>query len=217
MFMNLGSLAKGRHGVKKTFTPSSRVLTKGRHELIPRHYPQTLTARIVKKLYHRDMKYIRNQLRRDRDACTSDVSEKERYWTIYPVHVRVKLLDQHERTCDWDVTQWLPCLTVNDRGKVDVEKVRQYDLVFQMNASSRKVLRECFVGIIITELKRERGRIKRWRGTGMKKVSGQSGFMLRCHRHVLCKPTERGRKRRQSEKSQAGSNISSILKRSTHV
>ena len=157
MFMNLGPLAKGRHGVKKTLIPSSRVLTKGRHELIPKHYPQALTARIVKKLYHRDMKYIRNQLRRDRDARTSDVSEKERYWTIYLVHVRVKLLNQHERTCDRDVTQWLPSLTVNDRGKVGVEKVRQYNLVFQMNASSRKVLRECFVAIIITESKRERG------------------------------------------------------------
>ena len=60
MFMNLGPLAKGRHGVKKTLTPSSRVLTKGRHELILGHCPQTLTARIVRKLYPKDMKHIRN-------------------------------------------------------------------------------------------------------------------------------------------------------------
>ena len=40
---------------------------------------------------------------------------------------------------------------MNDRGKVGVGKVRQYDLAFRMNASSRKVLRECLKGIIITE------------------------------------------------------------------
>ena len=74
-------------------------------KLIPGHCPQTLTTRIVKKLYPRDMKHIHNQLRCDRDARTSDASEKERYLTIYLVHVRVKLLDQHERTCDRDVTQ----------------------------------------------------------------------------------------------------------------
>ena len=148
-------------------TPNSRALTKRRHELIPGHCPQTLTARIVRKLYPRDMKHIRNQLRCDRNARTSDASEKERYWMIYPVHVRVKPLDQYERKCDRDVTQWLPSPTVYDRGKVSVGKVQQYDLEFRINALSRKVLRECLVGIIIMEPKRERGRIRRRRGTRM--------------------------------------------------
>ena len=164
-------------------TPSSKALTKRRHELIPGHCPQTLKTRIVRKLYPRNMKHIRNQLWCDRDARTSDASEKERYWMIYPVHVGVKLLDNHERTCDRDVTQWLPSLTVYDRGKVSVSKVRQYDLAFRMNASSRKVLRECLQGIIITEPKRERGRIRRRRGTRMKRIPSRSGFTLRCHRH----------------------------------
>ena len=64
---------------KETLTPSSRAFTKRRHELIPGHYPQTLTTRIVKKLYPRDPKHIRNQLRCDRYARTSNASEKERY------------------------------------------------------------------------------------------------------------------------------------------
>ena len=63
-----------------------------------------LTTRIVRKLYPRNMKHIRNQLWCDRDTRTSDASEKERYRTIYPVHDGVKLLDKHERTCDRDVT-----------------------------------------------------------------------------------------------------------------
>ena len=69
------------------------------------------------------MKHICNQLRCDRDVRTSDASEKERYRTIYPMHVGVKLLDQHERTCDRDVTQLLTSPTVNDKGKVSVGKV----------------------------------------------------------------------------------------------
>ena len=73
------------------------------------------------------------------------------------MHVRVKLLDTHDRTSDWDVTQWLPFLTMNDSGKVSVGEVCQNDLAFRMNTSSRKVLRECLVSIIIMELKRERG------------------------------------------------------------
>ena len=44
---------------KQTLTPSSRALTKGRHELIPGHSPQTLTTRIVKKLYPMNPKHIR--------------------------------------------------------------------------------------------------------------------------------------------------------------
>ena len=168
---------------KKMLTPSSRAFTERRHELITEHYPQMLTVRIVRKLYPRDMKHICNQLRCDKDACTSDASEKERYWTIYRVHVGVKLLDQHKRTCDWDVTQWLSSSTVNDRRKVSVSKVWQYDLAFWMNASSREVLRKCLKGIIITEPNSRRRRIERWRNTGTKRVSGWSGFMLRCHRH----------------------------------
>ena len=46
---------------------------------------------------------------------------------------------------------------MNDNEKVSVGEVRQNDLVFRMKSSSRKILRECLVGIIITEWKRERG------------------------------------------------------------
>ena len=121
---------------KKMLTPSSRALTKRRHELIPGHCPRMLITRIVRKLYLRDTKHIRNQLRCDRNARTSNASEKERYWMINPMHVGVELLDKQERTCDRDVTQWLPSPTMNDRGKVSVGKVRQNDLAFRMNATS---------------------------------------------------------------------------------
>ena len=64
---------------KEMFTPSSRALTERRHKLIPGHSPQMLIIRIVRKLYPRDSKHIRNQLRCDRNARTSNSSEKERY------------------------------------------------------------------------------------------------------------------------------------------
>ena len=152
-------------------------------QLILGHCPQTLTTRIVRKLYPRDMKHIRNQLQCDRNARTSNASEKERYWTINLVHVGVEFLDKHERTCDWDVTQWLPSPTVNDKGKVSVGKVRQNDLAFRMNASSREVLRECLKGIIIIEPDSRRRRISRWRGIGTKRILSKSGFTFGCHRH----------------------------------
>ena len=123
---------------KQMLTRSSRSLTKNRHELILGHSLQTLTTRIVWKLYPRDRKHIRNKLRCDRNARTSNASEEKRYWTINPVHVGVKLLNKDERTGDRDVTQWLLSSTVNGRKKVGVGKVRQNDLAFRMNASSRK-------------------------------------------------------------------------------
>ena len=168
---------------KQMLTPSRRALTKSRHELILGHSPQTLTTRIVKKLYPRDLKHIRNQVQCDRNTRTSNASEEKRYWTINPMHVGVELLDKHERTCDRDVTQWLPSPTVNDRGKVGVSKVQQNDLAFRMNASSKEVLRKCLKGIFITELNVRRWRIRRWRSTRMKRVPGWSGFTFRCHRH----------------------------------
>ena len=142
-----------------------------------------LITRIVKKLYPRNPKHIYNKLRCDRIARTSNASKEKRYWPINSVHVGVKLLDKHEKTSDRDVTQWLLSPTVNDSGKVGVGEVCQNDLVFRMNVASRKVLWECLVGINITESKRERGKIRRRRGTEMKRVPGQSELTLKCHRH----------------------------------
>ena len=84
-----------------------------------------------------------------------------RYKTVNPVHVGVKLLNQHERTSDRLVTKRLPFLTVNDSGKVGVSKMTQNDSALRMNASLGKVLRKCLVSIIITESKRERCMIRR--------------------------------------------------------
>ena len=64
---------------KQMLTPSSRVLTKSKHEFILRHSPQTLTTRIVRKLYLRDPKHICNQLWCDKNARTSNTSEEEGY------------------------------------------------------------------------------------------------------------------------------------------
>ena len=98
-------------------------------------------------------------------------------------------------TCDWDVTQWLPFPIVNDSGKVSVGEVHQDDLAFRMNASLRKVLREGFLGILITEPNRWRSRI-RWSGCPRtKRVLGRSRLTFRCHRHRLTQTEERGRER----------------------
>ena len=63
---------------KLTITPIRRALVESSHELILGCNPQTLTTRIVRKLYPRDPKHICNQLQCDRNARTSNVSEKEK-------------------------------------------------------------------------------------------------------------------------------------------
>ena len=187
---------KGHHHVQKprafckvgavselVLTLFRRTLTKSGHELILGHSPQTLTGRIVGKLYPRNPKHIRNKLRCDRNRNTSNTSNKMRYRAVNPMHVGQKFLNQHERTNDRLVTKRLPFPIVNDSGKVGVSKMTQKDSAFRMNALSGEVLQKCLVGIIITEPERERCMIRRGRGTGTKRISSRSGFTFRCHKH----------------------------------
>ena len=112
---------------------------------------------IVGKLYPRNPKHICNKLQSDRNRNTSDTSNEIRYGAVNPMHVGVEHLNQHERTSDGLVTKRLPFSTMNDSGKVDVSKMTQNDSAFRVNALLGKVLRKCFVGIIITKTERERG------------------------------------------------------------
>ena len=159
---------KGHHHVKKPWafckartvselalTPLWRTLTESGHELILWHSPQMLTGRIVGKLYPRNTKHICNKLRCDRNRNTSNMSNEIRYEAVNPVHVRVELLNQHERTSDGLVTKRLPFPTMNDNGKVGVNKMTQDDSAFRMNASLGKVFCKCLMGIIITKIERE--------------------------------------------------------------
>ena len=61
---------------KLMITLIRRLLVKSSHELIIGHSPQTLTTRIVRKLYLRNPKHIRNKLRCDRNARTSNADRK---------------------------------------------------------------------------------------------------------------------------------------------
>ena len=115
---------KGHHHVQKprafwkawavselVLTPLWRMPTKSEHELILGHSPQTLTGRIVGKLYPRNPKHIRNKLRCDRNRNTSNTSNEMRYETVNPMHVGVAREDKwrarHKETlipnCEW---QW---------------------------------------------------------------------------------------------------------------
>ena len=64
-----------------------------------------LTTRVVRELYPRNLKHIRNKLQYDRNVHISNASEEKRYRTINLMHVGVKILDKHERTDDRDITQ----------------------------------------------------------------------------------------------------------------
>ena len=55
----LRAFCKARIVSELTLTPIRRALTESRFELIFGHSPQTLTTRVVRKLYCKDMKHIR--------------------------------------------------------------------------------------------------------------------------------------------------------------
>ena len=127
---------KGHHHVQKlqafcearavselAFTPLQRTLIENKHELILGRNPQTLTGRIVGKLYPRNPKHIRNKLWCGRNRNISDMSNKMRYEAVNSVHIVVELLNQHKRTSDELVTKRLPFPTVNDSEKVGVSKM----------------------------------------------------------------------------------------------
>ena len=86
-----------------------------------------------------------------------------RYKVLESMHIGVELLYNHGGTSGQDVTNGLPTLTVNDSGKVSIEKIRKDDLVFQMNATLRKVLREVRMGLLIIEPNVRGDRINRGR------------------------------------------------------
>ena len=63
---------------KLTITPIRRVLAERSHELILGHNQQMLTIRIVRKLYPRNLKHIRNKLWCDRNARTPSEENLEK-------------------------------------------------------------------------------------------------------------------------------------------
>ena len=129
------------------------------------------------------------------------------------MHVGVELLDKHERTGDRDVTQWLLSPIVNDRGKVGVGKVRQNDLAFRMNASSREVLRNAL------KASSSRNRMLEGEGSDDEEAPERRGFRAGVDLRLGAIDTTnvnetKGRKRkRQSEKSQVATIIANIMKR----
>ena len=73
------TFSKGLTWCKLTVTPIKRVLAESRDHLVFGHNPEMITSRVVRMLYPRNMKHICNKLQCDNNACTSNVSMKERY------------------------------------------------------------------------------------------------------------------------------------------
>ena len=62
-----------------TITPNRRMLTKRGYKLVFRHGLKTLITRAVRMCYSRDIEHVRYNIRSNNDACTLNVSDKERY------------------------------------------------------------------------------------------------------------------------------------------
>ena len=112
------TFSKGLTWYKLMIIPIKKALAKSRDHFVFGHSPQTLTSGVVRMLYPWNMEHIRNKLRCDNNARTSNVSMKERYWRINSMHVRVKLLDQHLR-------MWLGRHTVTHNPNCKWHRVSQ--------------------------------------------------------------------------------------------
>ena len=73
------ALCKAQTVSKLTLTLIRRALTESILELIFGHCPQTLTTRVVKKLYPRNTEHIGDNLQCDNNVCTLNTSDKMRY------------------------------------------------------------------------------------------------------------------------------------------
>ena len=73
------TFSKGLTWCKLKITPIRRALAERRDHLVFGHSPQMLTFGVVRMLYPRNMEHIRNKLRCDNNARTSNASMKERY------------------------------------------------------------------------------------------------------------------------------------------
>ena len=182
-------------------TPIYGTLIESGNHLVFGHSPQMLTTGVIRMLYPRNMKHICNKLRCDYNVRTSNMSRKERYWKIETMHVGIKLLDQHGRISDQDVTQWLPSPTVNDSGKVSVGKVPQMTQCSEWRPRLEKFFEKSF------RASSSQNRI--WEGVGSEEddVLECKGFWDRADLRLGAIDTtnvnrRRGGRKRQSEKLQ---------------
>ena len=149
---------------------------------------------VARMRYPQDMEHLRYNIWSDHNAHTSNASRKLRYWRIKSMHVGVELPNDHGGTSDRGTTKWLTTPTVDDRGKCSVREIKQNDLAFRMNASSREVLREVLMSFLITEPNIRRCRIK-GRRCPRKRVLGRSRFAFGCYEATNARKRDRGRKR----------------------
>ena len=140
---------------------------------------------------------------------TLNRSDETRYRIIKSVHIGVKLLYDHEGTTHQDLTKRLLTLTVNNSGKSGIGEVRYENVAFRMNATFGEALRKVLTGFIIMELDMEWSRVRR-RCPGMKRVSGQSRFGLKCHAQTV---QERGRERERERETNRKAPINSYTKK----
>ena len=96
--------------------------------------------------YLQNMQYLGNKLRSDYDTCSSNKCSKLRYRGINTMHIRVKLMYDHDRTTHGHLTERFPSSIVNDIGQSSIGKVRQNHVALRMNTTFKEVLRKFLMG-----------------------------------------------------------------------
>ena len=73
------AFCKARIVSELTLTLIRKALIESKHKLVFKHSPQTLTTKVIRKLYPRNTEHIRKNLRCESNVRTSNVSDKMKY------------------------------------------------------------------------------------------------------------------------------------------
>ena len=109
-------------GVELT-TPNRRSPIKMREKVVSRHAPETLTAKVVRMCYPRDMQYLGYKIQSNYNMCTSECRNKLRHKGIDVVYVGVELLNKHNGTTHEFLIEKFSSLSSNDIGQHNVGEI----------------------------------------------------------------------------------------------
>ena len=127
------TLSKIVSGEFKSITPQHGLPTKTSGKLIQRYRTKTRCTRIVQMSYPRNMQYLKNELWCNYNMCSSEYCSKLRNRGINSIYVGVELLYKYAGTSRRFFSVRFPTLYAKCIGKRSAWKIRQNNLLFQMN------------------------------------------------------------------------------------
>ena len=99
------TFCKARERGVLTVMPRKRCLTEERREFFFGHNAQTIATKLIRMRYLRNVWHLEYKIWSNYNAYTPNASDQLEYRVIKSVHVGVKLMYDHGRSRNRDVTQ----------------------------------------------------------------------------------------------------------------